>query len=108
MKSFRAWSAKPCNPPVGDDTLAGDGLAAARQEIVRLLNASDAEAGVILGRLARHGRALLPEVAAQLRQAASDAARERLTALRYRLVASNALVFEWPGGLERLAATNAG
>ena len=107
MKALRAWSANPGKLPGVGDTLAGDDLAAARQEIARLLKVSDVEAGVIRERLARHGAALLPEVYAQLTEAPTDAARERLTTLRYRLVASSALVFDWTGGLERLAAVDA-
>jgi HEAT repeat protein len=107
LKAVRAWSANPGKPPAVGDTLAGDDLAAARQEIARLLKVSEVEAGVIRERLARHGAALLPEVYAQLTEASTDAARERLTTLRYRLVASGALVFDWPGGLERLAAVDA-
>jgi HEAT repeat protein len=42
-----------------------------------------------------------------LTQATSDAERERLVALRYRLAAAGNLALNWPGGLERLAATNA-
>src|SRR5205807_3721070 len=82
-------------------------LAAARQEIARMLTATDAEAVAIRERLAVHRRALLPEVYLQLKDAATDQARERLTVLRYRLVASDALALDWRGGLERLAATAA-
>jgi HEAT repeat protein len=80
---------------------------AARRDLARLVQAPDAEAVAIRERLARHGAALLPDVYAQLQDAPTDQARERLTALRYRLAATNALALAWPGGLERLAATNA-
>ncbi len=53
--------------------------------------------------MARLGAALLPEVYAQLKNAATDQDRRRLMALRYRLVADDALVLSWPGGIDRLA-----
>jgi len=43
----------------------------------------------------------------RLKQAPDDRARERLTALRYALVARAELALSWPGGLARLAATDA-
>src|SRR5262249_55486812 len=55
-------------------------------------------------RLARFGKLLLPEVYARLKDTVSDDVRERLTALRYRLVESDTLARAWPGGVERLAA----
>ncbi|HEV3022285.1 MAG TPA: thioredoxin family protein, partial [Pirellulales bacterium] len=67
--------------------LAGDELAAAQAEIERLLGADDAEAEAICARLARHGAALLNDVYDRLRQAADDQVRQRLTCLRYSLVA---------------------
>jgi HEAT repeat protein len=72
-----------------------------------MIDATASEAAAARERLARYGRLLLPEVHAKLRQAATDQARERLTALRYRLVARDALVLDWADGLERLAATAA-
>jgi len=78
-----------------------------KKDITRLAEADELDAIPLRERLARHGRALLPEVVARLKDAPSDQARERLTALRYRLAASGALALNWPGGLERLAATAA-
>ena len=43
----------------------------------------------------------------QLRTAESDEDRARLTALRYRLVATDELALGWPGGIDRLAAPSA-
>jgi HEAT repeat protein len=43
-------------------------------------------------------------VYAALKAARTDRERERLTALRYRLVASDALALGWPSGFDRLAA----
>src|SRR5206468_8143466 len=77
-------------------------------ELMRqMLAAPAAEATAIRERLARHGRLLLPLVYEQLRTAESDEARQRLTALRYRLVATDELALSWPGGIERLAAPDA-
>ncbi len=83
--------------------LSDEQLAAARRQIERMLVADEREADAIRQRLARVGAALLPEVYARLKAAASDQDRRRLVILRYRLVASDALVLRWPGGLERLA-----
>src|SRR5437868_5269094 len=80
------------------------GLAAARLALDRLAAATDADAAAIRERLSRHGPALLPDVYARLKNPPTDQLRERLTALRYRLVAADALALNWPGGLERLAS----
>ena len=80
-------------------------LSEAGVEIERMLKVSDAEAGAIRERLARLGPALLPRFTSRLKEAAADRDRERLLALRYRLVADDALALQWPGGLLRLAAT---
>jgi len=81
-------------------------LADAARELDRLITADPADATAARERLARLGRALLPAVRDRLNRVESDAARERLTALRYRLAASDPLVVKWPGGLERLSATD--
>lgn len=78
-------------------------LAAADREIARLVVADDTEAEAIVERLARFGAGLVPKVTAQVKDAATDQARQRLVALRLRLVASDELVLSWPGGLARLA-----
>lgn len=79
----------------------------AQAQIDRLLMLEPNEGAAIRARLARYGSALLPEVYARLKVATSDEARQRLTVLRYRLVASDSLVLQFPGGLTRLAATDA-
>jgi HEAT repeat protein len=79
-------------------------LAEAVRELDRLVAADPVGAASIRERLARLGRALLPAVRDRLNRVESDAARERLTSLRYRLAASDPLVLKWPGGLERLSA----
>jgi len=81
-------------------------LAEAREEIDRLLAGTDAEAWAVASRLATVGRGLLPEVAARLARAETDHELRRLRMLRYRLLAGDALVLRWPGGLARLADTD--
>jgi HEAT repeat protein len=78
-----------------------------RAELARMLTVPDTEAAAIRERLARFGPALLGEVYNAAKDAATDTARERLTALRYRLVAGDTLALRWPGGLDRLASTRA-
>jgi HEAT repeat protein len=41
-----------------------------------------------------------------LKTANTDQSRERLSHLRYRLVASDGLVLRWPGGVKRLASSD--
>ncbi|HEY2839146.1 MAG TPA: HEAT repeat domain-containing protein, partial [Pirellulales bacterium] len=75
------------------------------RDLARLIAADDADVEALRERLARWRTAILTEVAAASRSAADDAARERLQALRYRLLASDALALAWPGGLDRLSST---
>jgi HEAT repeat protein/thiol-disulfide isomerase/thioredoxin len=107
MKALRDWSAKPLEP-AAISMLSPPQLAEAEREIDRLIAADSADAGSIQERLARLGRALLPAVRERLKRVDTDIARTRLTALRYRLAAAASLILRWPGGLERLAATDAG
>ncbi len=93
--------------PGEPEKLAPAQRAEARSQIERMLSASDEEARAVRERLARLGRALLPEVYERLRRSAADRDHERMLALRYRLVAGDSLVLRWPAGLERLAATDA-
>jgi HEAT repeat protein len=101
-----AKSAPATRPASRPTTLPSADVEDARREIGRMLAGSDEEARAARERLARYGRALMPEVLAALKEAATDLARERLLALRYRLVAPDALVLQWPNGIERLAATD--
>ncbi len=115
LKALREWAAKPiaavADPPAGGPSspirpATEEQLAEAGREIDRLLAADPADAAPIRERLARIGRPLLPAVRQRLKLVETDSARERLTALRYRLAASGALALKWPGGLERLSATD--
>ncbi|HEU5432765.1 MAG TPA: HEAT repeat domain-containing protein [Thermomicrobiales bacterium] len=105
LAALNGWAENASALPEAE-TLAPDELAAAQGEIDKLLAADATEAEALAARLARYGRALAPEVYARLRQADNDRDRERLTWLRYRLAATDALALGWPGGLARLAAND--
>ncbi len=98
--------ASPSAPP-SVEPLTPEQLVEARSDIVKLLQADSSEVEAIGARWSHYGNALLPEVREQRLAATTDVARERLDGLRYRLVASDALALKWPGGLARLAATDA-
>lgn len=104
------WASSPDlqdSEAAGDEMpLSDEALADARRLIERMIAADVVEARAIRERLARLGKTLMPEIHAQLKTVETDRARQRLTALRYRLVASDALVLNWPGGLDRLSATD--
>ncbi|MFW6124553.1 MAG: HEAT repeat domain-containing protein, partial [Pirellulales bacterium] len=102
-----ASSQGPSGPAKRDapEALSDEQRAAAHREIDRMLAATDAEAAAMRDRLARFGPALSDQVDRRLADAATDRHRERLLALRYRLAASDTLELRWPGGLERLSAT---
>lgn len=107
LAALKAWgeNAEPVEfaPP---EKLTPAQLADARRQIDRMMKGPDASAEAVRERLARFGPALLPEVYERLKGAATDRDRELLAALRYRLVAGDSLVFRWPGGLARLAASD--
>ncbi len=108
LASLTKWAESP--PAVKSATekqLTAEELKSIRQELARLISSPDAEAVAIRERLARHGPVLLAEVYAAVKESGTDAARERLTALRYRLAAGDSLALQWPGGIDRLAAGKA-
>ncbi len=109
LEALRAWARRMSDAPASMPAqLPDDVLENARRELIRLVQADrDAEAEIVRERLARLGPSLLPVVAGELQQAATDRDRERLTALRYRLAAPTRLALEWPGGFDRLASTDA-
>ena len=107
LVALEKWAHEaPAGPVARPEKLSQEQLAAAAEQIDRMLKATDDEADAMRQRLARLGPALLPEVYARLKQAATDQQRERLLALRYRLVADDTLALRWPGGLLRLSATD--
>ncbi len=93
--------------PLAASQLADEQLNDIDTQVERLLKLSVADGAAIRARLSRHGAALLPEVYRRLEAAVTDDAREKLLALRYRLVAGDALVLRFPGGLGRLASHDA-
>lgn len=109
LNALKEWVTRsgkmPTTRPESLDELR---LAAAREELAAYLKAqSPAEVRAVRERLARYGLALLPEVLDRLKTADTDAATERLSALRYRLAAGDALALSWPDGFERLASMSA-
>lgn len=113
LEALAGWAtaahARPATAPASrPSALTPRELTDARAELTRLASAtSEDEARGIRERLARVGVALLPEIRARLADPGlADAPRARLTALRYRLVATDALALGWPTGLERLAAVD--
>jgi HEAT repeat protein len=105
LAALARWAASPeAAGPATAPALGDRALAEARDLLRRLLAAPDGDVLTLRERLARYGPALLPEIYDALRAAPSDQARDRLTLLRYRVTASEALALQWPVGLERLAA----
>ena len=90
----------------GPPPLSLEELTQARTDIARIANVDAVEMEAIGARLARHGNQLLPIIREQRDLAKTDPERERLDWLRYRVVASDALVLNWPGGLGKLASTD--
>ncbi len=112
LAALNEWAQKN-EPPASQEhmgpevkTLSDKALVEARREIDRMLKANPSDAEAIRDRLAGYGAALLAEVTQRLKETATDAERQRLWALRYRLVAADSLALRWPGGLERLAASD--
>jgi HEAT repeat protein len=98
---------EPSDTPSDKEKLSAERLADAKRQIARMLKSTDEEAAAIRERLAGLAALLLPEVREQLSTAETDRQRHLLLALRYRLIASDALALKWPQGLVRLAASDA-
>jgi HEAT repeat protein len=111
LKAINSWAEKLDEAAASalkkPKELTKEELGSGTEAIARLLAAPPSDAAAIREQLARHGAALLPLVYQQLKASETDETRERLTTLRYRLVAGDRLVLAWPGGIERLAAANA-
>lgn len=106
LAALQSWTAEvDAGQLARPETLSPEQLSEARRNIDHMLAGTPDEASAIAERLARLGSPLLAEVYARIREASTDEDRQRLLALRYRLVAGDTLVLRWPGGLERLAAT---
>ena len=106
IAALRAWSEHFLPGDVPPEKLSPEQLAQASADLDRMLKADAKEADAIRQRLAGLRASLLPEVSARLKKAARDQDRQRLLVLRYHLVAGDAVVLRWPGGLERLAASD--
>lgn len=105
LAALKKWAGQKHESPSPETSLSAEDAALARHDIAAMLQTSDpAEVESARERLARFGPALLPEVYAALKTAATDQERERLTALRYRAVATETRALQWPGGFDRLAS----
>ena len=109
LSRLKQWAAAvPPSPATQPATLTAEQLRQIRPDLNRFVASDSAtEVQAIIERLARFGPALLPEVYSNLAKASTDEQRQRLTHLRYRLVASSILALQWPGGIERLASLDA-
>jgi HEAT repeat protein/thiol-disulfide isomerase/thioredoxin len=107
LAALESWAEK-FQPPAQAEPAkpSAEQMAEALRQIDRMLRVDAKEAEAIRQRLAALGAALVPEVAGRLKRATADQDRQRLAALRYRLVAADSLPLRWPGGLERLAASD--
>ncbi|MGB6043009.1 MAG: HEAT repeat domain-containing protein, partial [Pirellulales bacterium] len=109
LARLEAWTAQKSDDQSAVEQskpLDGEELKDAQAAIRRLQTANNDDVSVIYGRLARYGTSLLPEVYRQLKAVESDQARQRLTALRYHLVASPRLVLNWQQGLIALSVAD--
>jgi HEAT repeat protein len=108
-EALEAWgrSGAPASRP-SEIQQSASSIAGLDIEMDALLNApTDIEARQIREQMAHFGPAGLPSIRRRIKTDSSDADRQRLVALRYRLVASNRLAEQWPGGFDRLASTDA-
>lgn len=116
LKELAAWAAQraaeataasdePTTRPA-EEKITDKERADAAHAMDRLLleETGDVAARSIVERLSRLGPGLLPDVYDRLRRVATDRQRQRLTSLRYRLVASDARVLRWSAGLDRLSS----
>lgn len=104
VSALEAWASRPDAAAATAPALDEQRRAEARDLIGRMLQAADEDVAAVRERLARYGTALLPDIYAALAAAGNDRDRQRLTLLRYRVAASDALALQWPAGLERLAS----
>ncbi|MDP6356168.1 MAG: HEAT repeat domain-containing protein, partial [Planctomycetota bacterium] len=105
LDTLRAWATKQSGEEENQSNdVAPEELQKLEEQVGRLLQAPAEEVSTLCGRLAIHGDKLMPVVAARLKEAHRDQDRERLTALRYWLVAPLDLTLKWPNGLRRLAS----
>ncbi len=106
--TLAAWSRSgvPSSQPSGGAKSSAS-IADVNVELDALLNApTDIEARGIREQMAHFGPAALPLIRRRIEADPSDADKQRLMALRYRLVAGDLLAETWPGGFDRLASND--
>lgn len=116
LDQLEEWAARvssDSNEPAPSDNsqiqkaLTEEQLADVRADLVRMLTADRPSLEAIGARLARFGVRIIPLIQNARSRVDSDQDRERLDWLRFRIVASDALVLKWSGGLFQLASTDA-
>ncbi|MBC7966530.1 MAG: HEAT repeat domain-containing protein, partial [Fuerstia sp.] len=78
----------------------------ARRLLRLLVSADPAAATALREQLARMGPKVLPLIRELMARELDDDIRAQLAAARYRVAASDQIVNDWPGGIERLASTD--
>ena len=78
----------------------------ARRLLRLLVSANPAEATALREQLAQMGPQVLPLIRELMARELDDDIRAQLAAARYRVAASDQIVNDWPGGIERLASTD--
>jgi HEAT repeat protein len=71
-----------------------------------ILAPTEIQARAVRQRLVKFGPTILPQVYSRLGKSPREPGRHRLMALRYRLVATESLASDWPGGFDRLASAD--
>ena len=104
VNALLAWAGDPEKLAALPDELSEEELSDVQTAIDLLLAASPEDTWALYARLARYRQLLLPEVYRRLGEVESDQDRERLTTLRYYLLASRKMTLTWPDGLAALAS----
>lgn len=108
LDRLRQWTPAPGIIEVrSTDGLSQDERQRLQLDLQRMSRSPDVrEVSTICERLARYGHRLTHMLEHTLSGVEDDTARQRLTALRYRLDSDPARARTWPGGLDRLASTD--
>jgi HEAT repeat protein/thiol-disulfide isomerase/thioredoxin len=108
LSPIHDWAKKQSKPDGKESTerppVTKQDLTELRGLIDRMIRVPADEVAALRERISRGGEQLLPDVYARLKSTDVDSERERLTALRYRLVANQRTALEWPAGFGRLAS----
>jgi HEAT repeat protein len=105
LATLKTWASNPVAPTTAPSQPYNEAVASADLDAL-LAAGTSAEARAIRERLVRYGEAVMPQVLDRLRSARTPEARQRLTALRYRLAATDSFAAGWPGGFDRLASAD--